>query len=284
MKKVEILVCVHKQDDNTRNGGVYRAVQAGKTLHPELDLGFTCDNEGDNISEKNPFWSEYTALYWGWKNQKNVSYSGLCHYRRYFDLDINENNIDSLLKKKDILVIKPNSPMFSKRERLNNLARMTSFEDAVLFLDTILYMYPQYKNEIMEYFFNSRLRVPFSMFVAKKEIFDQYCEFIFPVLFEMEKRIKQHGYSRQKRTIGYFGEFSLGLFILCKHLKCRFVPLKAVGEIGTGKPLKIKVRDAFLSVAYRLMECALSTPRAFVCPSDIKSGLKADGIELKALN
>lgn len=283
MKKIEILVCAHKQDANTRNGGVYRAVQAGKVLHPELDLGFTCDNDGENISEKNPFWSEYTVLYWGWKNQKNVCYSGLCHYRRYFDLDINEKNIDTLFAKKDILVIKPSSPMLSKRERMNNLARMTSFEDTVLFLDTILYMYPQYNKEIMEYFFNSRLRVPFSMFIAKKEIFDQYCEFIFPVLFEMEKRIKQHGYTRQKRAIGYFGEFSLGLFILCKHLKCKFVPLKACGEVVASKPLKIKVRDIFLSIAYRLMECALTTPKRYLCPPEIKLGLKADGIELKVL-
>jgi len=283
MKKIEILVCAHKQDENTRNGGVYRAVQAGKALHPELDLGFTCDNEGENISEKNPFWSEYTVLYWGWKNQKNVSYSGLCHYRRYFDLDIKEKNIDSLLAKKDILVIKPIFPMLSKRERMNNLARITSFEDAVLFLDTILYMYPQYNKEIMEYFFNSRLRVPFSMFIAKKEIFDQYCEFIFPVLFEMEKRIKQHGYSRQKRAIGYFGEFSLGLFMLCKHLKYKFVPLKACGDVIASKPLKIKVRDIFLSIAYRLMECALTTPKRYLCPPEIKLGLKADGIELKCI-
>ena len=30
MKKIEILVCAHKQDENIRNGGVYRAIQAGK--------------------------------------------------------------------------------------------------------------------------------------------------------------------------------------------------------------------------------------------------------------
>ena len=149
MKKIEILVCTHKKDENTRNGGVYKAIQVGKALHPELNLGYTCDNEGENISEKNPFWCEYTALYWGWKNQKNVEYSGLCHYRRYFDINITEDNIDQLFKKNDILVIKQDSPMLSKRSRLNNLAWVTSSEDAILFLDTLLYMYPEYKQEIM---------------------------------------------------------------------------------------------------------------------------------------
>ena len=187
------------------------------------------------------------------------------------------------LKNKDILVIKAGSPMLSKRERLNNLARITSFEDAVLFLDTLLYMYPQYKSEIMEYFFDSRLRVPFSMFVAKKEIFDQYCEFIFPVLFEMEKMIKPHGYSRQKRTLGYLGEFSLGLFIICKHLKCKKIPLKAYGEINVSKTLKTKIRDIVLPLAIRLIESILPKQTKYHCPPEIKMGLKADGIELKVL-
>lgn len=283
MKKIEILVCAHKKDENIRNGGAYRAIQVGKALHPELDLGFTCDNEGENVSEKNPFWCEYTALYWGWKNQKDVEYSGLCHYRRYFNIEINERTVDKLMADKDILVIKQDCPMLSKKDRLKNLAWVTTSEDAILFLDTVLYMYPQYEKEIMEYFFNSRLSIPYSMFVAKKEVFDQYCEFIFPLFFEMEKKMKPHGYSRQKRTMGYFGEFSLGLFVVCKHLKRKEIPLKAYGDINVAKSLKKKVKDFFLMAGYRLIEVFQRAPRKYVCPAAVKVGLKADGIELKAL-
>ena len=283
MKKIEILVCTHKKDENTRNGGVYKAIQVGKALHPELNLGYTCDNEGENISEKNPFWCEYTALYWGWKNQKNVEYSGLCHYRRYFDINITEDNIDQLFKKNDILVIKQDSPMLSKRSRLNNLAWVTSSEDAILFLDTLLYMYPEYKQEIMDYFFNSRLSIPYSMFIAKKEVFDQFCEFIFPVFFEMEKKMKPHGYSRQKRAMGYFGEFSLGLFILCKHLKYKHIPLKAYGEISTTKSLKSTIKKSVFSTLYYLIECIQPKIKEYHCPPAVKVGLANDGIELKCI-
>ena len=52
MEKINILVCAHQSSNLTRNGGVYKAIQAGKALHPELDLGFITDAEGDNISDK----------------------------------------------------------------------------------------------------------------------------------------------------------------------------------------------------------------------------------------
>ena len=283
MSKIQILVCAHKQDDNTRNGGIYKAIQVGKTLHPELDLGFTCDNEGENVSEKNPFWCEYTALYWGWKNLKNVEYSGLCHYRRYFDVDITEQNIDSVMKGVDMLVIKQDCPMFSKKSRLTNLALQTSLEDAILFLDTTLFFYPQYKKEILDYFFESRLSIPYSMFIAKKEIYDEFCDFIFKIFFEMEKLMKPHCYTRQKRAMGYFGEFSLGLFILCKHLKYRAVPLKAYGAIKPHRSMKIAIRNFYYKTVYKFIECFQKTPMETICSEAVKVGLKQDGIELRVL-
>jgi hypothetical protein len=283
MKKIQILVCAHKPDDHIKNGGVYKAIQVGKALHPELNLGFVCDNEGENVSEKNPFWCEYTALYWGWKNLKDVEYSGLCHYRRYFDIDLTEDNVDSYFKKNDILVIKNTELMFNKKERLDNLCKVTSSEDAYLLLDTLLYMYPQYKKDIIDYFYNSRLSLPYSMFVAKKETYDAFCEFIFPVFFEMEKKMKGHGYTRQKRAMGYFGEYLLGLFIKCKKLKYKRVPLLSYGDAERKRTLRSVFRNTVFSVLYRLVGLFQLTPKEIRVPVAVKVGLKLDGIELKAL-
>lgn len=48
------------------------------------------DNTGDNISELRINFNELTVQYWAWKNVE-ADYYGLCHYRRYFALQ-NEND------------------------------------------------------------------------------------------------------------------------------------------------------------------------------------------------
>ena len=103
--RIKILVACHKADPNIRQDDIYMPIQVGKALHPELDLGFQCDNTGDNISEKNGSYCELTALYWAWKNLKDVDYIGLCHYRRYFKMTNAE--LSEAMNSRDILLAKP---------------------------------------------------------------------------------------------------------------------------------------------------------------------------------
>lgn len=222
-KKVTILVCAHKKDPYTRNEGVYKAIQVGKALHPELDLGYINDNEGENVSDKNPKWCELSALYWGWKNLKNVEYAGLCHYRRYFDIEITEENIDKLLKNKDILVLER---WLEHCNLATRFMELVSMEDFYLYLNALLRLHPEYKDAVLDYCYNSNMFYRCTMFVAKKEIYDDFCETFFPVFFELDKTLLAHGYNRLNRAIAYLGELSLGIYITHKKLKPRFVPMK----------------------------------------------------------
>ncbi len=69
------------------------------------------DNEGDNISSLNPFFCELTVMYAIWKNKLNRQpYWGLCHYRRYFCLQIHWTRV----KKKDIYYLPSTDDAFNK--------------------------------------------------------------------------------------------------------------------------------------------------------------------------
>ena len=84
----------HKKYEKLNND-IYIPLQVGAALHNSL--GYHSDNTGDNISERNPYYSELTGLYWLYKNDSDCDITGLCHYRRYF---INERN--EVLLKEDI--------------------------------------------------------------------------------------------------------------------------------------------------------------------------------------
>ena len=115
--RIKILVACHKADPNIRHDDIYMPIQVGKALHPELDLGFQCCHTGDNISEKNGSYCELTALYWAWKNLKDVDYIGLCHYRRYFDFSKNNSALKPI-KSDEFHLLKNNvfAPIINRNE------------------------------------------------------------------------------------------------------------------------------------------------------------------------
>ena len=55
------------------------------------------------------------------------------------------------------------------------------------------------------------------MFIMKKKIFEDYCKFIFPILFELEKQVDLTGYDNyQKRQISFLAERLTSLFLFVK--------------------------------------------------------------------
>ena len=82
-----IVVATHKKY-RMPNDPLYLPVHVGAEGKRDakgnpLDFGYQKDNEGDNISLKNPRYCELTGIYWAWKNLE-CDYIGLVHYRRYF--------------------------------------------------------------------------------------------------------------------------------------------------------------------------------------------------------
>ena len=83
---INILVVTHKPHWMPKDK-IYLPILVGNSSIKEKYLR---DNTGENISSKNKNYCELTAMYWAWKNLQS-DYIGLCHYRRYFMINIRKN-------------------------------------------------------------------------------------------------------------------------------------------------------------------------------------------------
>ena len=88
----------------------YTPVGLGDKLFPKNCLS---DKTGDNISDKNKFYGEYTFHYWLWKNHlDNIeqNWIGFCQYRKFWSLDFFPNKEINLrnLKEKVLVEIPEN--------------------------------------------------------------------------------------------------------------------------------------------------------------------------------
>lgn len=178
------------------------------------------DNEGDNISFKNKMYSELTALYWIWKNDFS-DYVGLCHYRRHFDL--NEDLLNELTASDiDVVLTVPILDFPNVREiYIHDHIK----DDWEVMLEAIKKIHPEYLESADE-LQNGVFYYGYNMLIAKKEILDVYCEWLFPILFYCEEKCKQKEDVYQNRYIGFLAERLLSIYFLHNENKYKIVHAK----------------------------------------------------------
>lgn len=242
---VKILVCCHKQDVMATQEP-YMPIHVGKALHPNLDLGIQGDNTGDNISEKNGSYCELTGMYWAWKNLKDVDVIGLCHYRRYFDFHRHCRKwspctefLTSDLPKLDLSVPKnmisklQNGVAFVAKYRVYRYALAIDYccehmSDDFRTLQKVVYAtQADYVKEAFRYvmYQNNKLS-PCNMFLMTKTDFDNYCEWLFGILFKVESLIDiSHYNSYQSRIFGFMAERLFNVYLYSKRFKTFHLPL-----------------------------------------------------------
>ena len=65
----------------------------------------------------------------------------------------------------------------------------------------------------------------FNMFIMRRELLNEYCSWLFEILFELEKRLDISGYSeRDRRVFGYVGERLLDVWIDAGGYRYKEVP------------------------------------------------------------
>ena len=207
---IKILVAAHKAYWMPEDP-VYLPLQVG--AEGKQLLGYTPDNTGDNISAKNPYFCELTGLYWAWKNM-NCEYIGLCHYRRYFGRDLHTDDIEkkkrAILHQKDYERLLQQYEVILPKKRHYYIETVRSqYEHAHYKKDLDLAerlvgeLYPDY-SAVFTKVMNRRSLHILNMFVMKKSLFDAYCEWLFSILFALEKQVDMTDYSPyEQRLYGF---------------------------------------------------------------------------------
>ena len=190
-----------------------RPVQAGAAL-TGISISDLKDNTGNHISEKNGNYSELTVLYWIWKNRENQGraqdYIGLFHYRRILDLTEEDvrcaarNGIDAILPY-------PTVHFPSIDEHHKRYVKEDDWKAMVMALEELA---PEYAKRMPQIFFEPYF-YNYNMLVARKQVFHEFCAWLFPILKRTEDLSIPRGWERADRYIGYLGESLTTLYFMC---------------------------------------------------------------------
>lgn len=232
-QKGHIYVVTHKQVDICENNGFVPIAVGGADLHYQNGLS---DNSGENISNKNPNYCELTALYWIWKNRLDEEYSGLCHYRRYFYRTIFHQKpmtydmCQSYMKHYDVILPYPKAWIGQTVAGwyIYDEGRQSELD---LLREVVLEKYPEYLESYDETM-NSYEAFYYNMFFMPTNLLNNYCSWLFDILFEVEKRINLDGYTKkQARIFGYLSErlFNVWINYNKKSVRVKFFPVFMTG-------------------------------------------------------
>lgn len=215
--KTTILVAAHKKFPMPKSAG-YLPILVGAKKNYKPDIPFQRDDQGINISEKNPNYNELTAVFWAWKNL-NSDAIGLVHYRRLFfnskphtlDNVMQVSEMNKLLSDFDILL--PKKRNYYIESNYSHYVHAHHKEPLDETRKVIEKLYPDYL-PAFDRVMNDKKAHMFNMFVMKKEAFNSYASFLFSVLEEVEKRIDISSYSvSEKRVFGYLSELLMDVWL-----------------------------------------------------------------------
>jgi len=256
--KSKIYIFHYKYGSVLKTDSIYQPIMAGNTLLSG-NQSIPGDDTGENISEKNPYYSELTGIYWVWKNT-HQDVTGSCHYRRFFTAQPEPflYKLKRLLyypaglyKKRYGLIYTENTDSFVPRilnhQELNDLLnkydailpqarklkytvethyrRYHDINDLNLLEAILSEKYPEYLEAFHDVLQSKKLYAN-NMFVLKDEHFQEFMSWWFDVLFEFERRIDLDLYTDyQKRILGFIAERLLNIWFKKQQLNCFELPV-----------------------------------------------------------
>lgn len=229
---IKILIATHKKYEMPKDS-CYLPIHVGK--EGKENIKYVGDNTGENISKKNPYYCELTGLYWAWKNLE-CDYIGLSHYRRHFsnknfiyrlshnkfECILKSDEVEKLLEKDDIIIPKKRNYYV---ETLYSHYAHTHYAEHLDETRKIIEQY--FKSYIKEFDIVMKRRSAhmFNMFIMKKELADEYCNWLFFILSKLEETIDVSQYDAyQARVYGRVSELLFDVWLEHKKIKYKEIP------------------------------------------------------------
>lgn len=193
---VKVIIAAHKKYQMPSDN-MYLPVHVGAA--GKDSIGYQRDDEGDNISELNPFFCELTGIYWGWKNLK-ADYIGLAHYRRHFSLHPHaKDKWNAILKKSEIESDLGKIKVFVPAKRKYYIETLYSHYEHTHYINQleetrkiIEEKYPDYISSF-DSVVKQRSGYMFNMMIMERSLFNDYCEWVFDILFDLRSRLGEEG-------------------------------------------------------------------------------------------
>ena len=269
---VAIYVATHKSVE-LFDSNVMFPIQVGSNNDNKLGNMLT-DDEGENIAELNPMYCELTAQYWAWKNSK-TRIVGFCHYRRYFNFsnkkfkenqygevlderinsgtqckyELNDKSIKKAIQNYDVIttceqdIHRWNGPKTTNRSLYDDAPHL-HVEDLDAIVAILIEKHPEYEEDALD-FLNDHYACFCNMYVMKREIFNEYCEWLFPILEQFCETADMSLYSKEGlRTPGHLAERLFNIYIRHQKRVNKNWTMKQVQCVHFQKPDKVSLPDA----------------------------------------
>lgn len=218
-KKIVIGVIAHKEYAMPSNP-IYVPIEVGASSR-EHHFFVNRDDMGENISAKNPSFCELTGYYYAYKNLSS-DIMGFVHYRRLFIKDglfkkkalanvLDESDIEKKLSKVDFIL--PKKRHYYIENNYHHYCHAHKSEALDKTSEIIKNDYPDYYPYFVKHM-KKKSGHYFNMFIAKKELVDGYLNWLFDILFKLEKEINLDEYKGyDKRVFGFVSELLLDVYI-----------------------------------------------------------------------
>lgn len=185
---INIFVMAHKDFYNVRNNQIYKIVADDKTqLKNKYNLSVIYANKG-MLYQKRYSYAEMSKLYYIYQLYKsgNLSskYVGLNHYRRYFNFLDNIPDLDKIFENYDVIL---NRKTTLKSNLIKHYCDNTFCKPLLEIINIIKEKKTEYYKTAIKSL-NSKKIYFGNIFIMKKGDFFKYCEFIYDILFEFDRK------------------------------------------------------------------------------------------------